>query len=126
MANVEKLVRDALVSVSSVTDLVGQRVFFNQAPQGTSLPYAVIQLVTEDRRAVLNGPDVIPQALVQIDVIASNVGSMGDVRAAIRTALDTYNTTPIRYARLQDQRNAYDENTEYPRAIMEFEVRYTD
>lgn len=124
MAIPEKIFRDALVGASSVTDLIGQRAYFMTAPQGATLPYVVIQLISNPRRPMISAADTIPSARIQVDVIAADVGDMGDVRDAIRDRMDVFSNSDIASCRLSTDFTSYDEATEYPRAVMEFRLTY--
>lgn len=126
MAHPQKLFRDALVLGAGVTDLIGARAFFLQAPQGTALPYVTLQRVSELRRAVLNGPDVLPQTLLQVDVIAETMPEAGVLADEIRQQMDTYSSNVLPYCRLVNEFESYDAETEFPRIIQEYRVTYAE
>ena len=126
MASPEKLFRDALVADATVTGLIGTRCFFLTAPQGTARPYAVLQMVSEGREAVLNGADTLPQARIQVDIIAESMPSAGSVRDAIRSRMDAFSSSALEYSRLINQFTSYDEDTEFPRIVQEYRVTYAE
>lgn len=124
MANPEKLFRDALVADATVAGLISDRAYFFNAPQGAAKPYVVLHLISSTHDNMIGEADTIPTARIQVDVVAENVGSMGDVRNAVRERMNVFSNSAIASSRLQMNFVDYDEATEYPRAVMEFRVSY--
>lgn len=72
---------------SGITSLLGgQKVFPEQAPQGTARPYVTLFDVTQSRPQTLNGWD-LETARVQIDVWADSYKSKNAIMEAVLTAL---------------------------------------
>lgn len=126
MAAPEKLFRDALVADATVSGLISTRCFFLTVPQATQRPYVVLQMVSEGREAELNDVDRLPQARIQVDIIAETMPSAGQVRDAVRARMDAFSSSNLAYSRLINQFTSYDEDTEFPRVVQEYRVTYAE
>ena len=122
MQSPEPLLITALKSVSAITNLVGDRIFVLQAPQGTTLPYLVVQHITTSTSPAAGERDAIPMPLMQIDAIAANVVDAGGLSTAIINGLDTYKSGDVRFCRFVNSFMSYDEATEHPRSVIEFRL----
>ena len=74
------------------TLLGGQKIYWENAPQGTARPYVTLLDVTELRPQILSGYD-LEQARVQIDVWTDKYADKQAIMEAVLTALIPANTS---------------------------------
>lgn len=74
MSTFVELVRAELMAASSVTDLVGSRIYPKTAPQGTPTPYITISVVTDVPANSFTGrpANLLVTARVQVDCYSSS------------------------------------------------------
>lgn len=72
--------RAYLLTRSAVTDLVATRIYCGLSPQGTTLPYVVINQIDGGDTSLLSGPGVWGQPTLQVSIWYP--GKAGDVGAA--------------------------------------------
>lgn len=126
MANPEKLFRDALIADAAAMAILVGGVHFFRAPDRVARPYAVLSLTSEVRDPPLKGVDCLPQALIEVQLIANLPAALGAARQAIRNAMDGYSGSGIAICRLENQITAYDQEAELPRAILDYRVIYEE
>lgn len=75
-----------LRAAGAVTALIAAKSYWEEAPQGTELPYVTLLDVSETRGQLLTGWD-LPFARVQIDVWALSYASKNAIMEAVLAAL---------------------------------------
>lgn len=68
---VDSAIRARLLSLSSVTAIVGTRVYDGQLPQKTTFPAVCVTRVSTVEAQHLRGPDAWSESRVQVDAFAS-------------------------------------------------------
>ena len=68
---------------AALTAALAGKLFWNVVPQGTALPYARMQTVTDLRPQHLKGYDAAREARVQIDVFAATYAAARDIAETI-------------------------------------------
>lgn len=126
MADPEKIFRDALVADSDTVTFFTGGIMFLRAPQQAKPPYAVISLVAEDRDGVLTGPDTLPRALIEVQVVAEDIADVGEGRGLIRERMDALITSTIAICRLESQRTEFGDEANLPRAICDYRLTYKE
>lgn len=64
---IEVAMRDELLKDGDVSDLVGEKVFYEIAEQNADYPRIVLSRISTDRQVTLGGPDTLTMARVQLD-----------------------------------------------------------
>ncbi len=72
-----------LAADAAVAAVLGGKLFWNVVPQGTALPYARMQTVTDLRPQHLTGYDSGRETRVQIDVFAATYAAARSIAEAI-------------------------------------------
>jgi hypothetical protein len=83
-----KIVRDALMATSAVTDLIQDRVGPLQAQQGETFPYVVLTLISIEPQNHLTGNGGLDRCTVQLDAYAFNYQDASAIANACRSALE--------------------------------------
>lgn len=83
---VKEALYDKLAAASGVTDLVSTRIYWDQAPEGATLPYIIFNLNSGGPVAAQYGKDDIDQmvTIVGVSTLQATVLSIAD---AVKTAL---------------------------------------
>lgn len=89
----EAVLRAALVSSTSVTTLVGTRIFPVLAPASASLPFVTWRRTAIDREQTLTAPMGVPRVSVDFSIYAVTYEQARDVADAMRVRLDGYGGT---------------------------------
>jgi hypothetical protein len=82
----ESALRARLLAASAITAIVGQRVYWDERPQGGVLPDITLTLVTDIRAQHLKGFDM-SEAVVQVDVRATSFAGKKALKEAVIAAL---------------------------------------
>lgn len=105
-ATIEGALYYRLSNTSGVTDLVGTRIYPNEAPQNDPLPRVIYTVESQDRGHAMSGADGIPSCLFWIDCEGS-YGQTVSVSEAVRAAMDGFKGAVsgfnVRGAFLEDQ-----------------------
>lgn len=92
--------RARLTAAAPVTALVGQRVYWVDRPQASSLPAITLQTITEGRTQHMKGFDGFNSSLVQVDCWGTAYGDVRKIAEAVIAALVPENTSNgVRFAR---------------------------
>lgn len=83
MSDAVAVVRDRLLAVSGVTDLVSTRIYAGFLPQSPTLPAVLVQRVGEVQTAHLRGGEQMRVTRVQVTSIATSRASAVAVDAAV-------------------------------------------
>lgn len=93
----EVAVRTRLLALSSVTSLVGTRVFMMVLPQHVSYPAIRIQLIDEPIRETVDGETGLSPARVQVDVYAQDRATARQVAIAVHGGGSVSNPTGLQH-----------------------------
>ena len=88
-----KALRARLIGDATLTGLIGTRIYPGKAPQDPTLPYVVYHRISPTRTPTLNGPTLVPETRIQLDIIATSQASAELVATAIRNRIDGYTGT---------------------------------
>ena len=88
----ETAISGRLLAAVSVSGIIGNEVHWGVAPQGTSLPFVVLTVVSDPRPKDLEGNVSIRGSQIQIDCYANSRGGVADLREAVIDALDAAGT----------------------------------
>lgn len=88
-----KAMRARLIGDATLTGLIGARIYPGKAPQDPTLPYVVYHRISTTRTPTLNGPTLVPETRIQMDIIATSQASAELVATAIRNRIDGYTGT---------------------------------
>lgn len=115
MADVIKAVRQYLLTKTSVTDLVGQRIYQGRLPQtSTTLPAATLRIISETLDNALNELGGLVYTRIQVECYGSTSESSRTVADAIMwCGIDaikgTYTSVNIRGVSVEDGRREFED-----------------
>ena len=90
MKSPEAVLRNALVTTTAVSALVGSRVFPVIAPATAGVPYITYRRSSVQRSQSLSGPIGVPTVTVELDVVAATYEGARDLADKCRKVLDGY------------------------------------
>lgn len=93
MKSPEVVLRSALVGTTSVTSLVGTRIYPVLAPASAALPFATWRRTGIEREQTLASPMGVPRVTVDFSIYGSTYEQARDVADAFRVTLDGYGGT---------------------------------
>ena len=89
--DIERFLRDYLLSFGSVSAVIGARLYPNHAPQmGATFPYAVYHRVSVRRWRILEGTSGESSPRVQIDCYGETYAQASAARSAIAQVVDDF------------------------------------
>lgn len=92
--------RSRLIDNAGVSALVGQRVYWVERPQSSTLPAITLQIISEDRPQHMKGFTGLDWARVQIDAWALSYGeAKGIVEAVIAAIAPAATGNGVRFTR---------------------------
>lgn len=92
--------RARLIAAAPVAALVGDRIYWVDRPQASSLPAITLQTITEDRPQTMAGFDGLDRSLVQMDVWGASYAQVQQAKeAAIAAVMGENTANSIRFAR---------------------------
>jgi hypothetical protein len=89
----EKVLLDTLVSATSVTTIVGTRIYPLLAPASSALPFVVWRRTGIERTQTLGSPAGTPRVSVDYTVIATTYNQAREAADAMRRVLDGWGGT---------------------------------
>ena len=93
MKSPETVLRSALVSSTSVTTMVGQRIYPLLAPKTAALPFITWRRSGIERQHTLAGPMGVPNVSVEIQSYAATYEDARELADRVRLVLDGYGGT---------------------------------
>lgn len=93
MAEILKAVRSHILGTTSVSDLVGTRVYWQRLEQNATLPAVVLKELSNEAAEHLLGTSGLSTTRVQIDCYATSYPAAFALREAIRQRLHAYRGT---------------------------------
>lgn len=90
---IETALSTYLLAQTGITGLVGQRVYFVQAPQDTAKPYLVINKISGTRENSREANTHLAHPRFQLTAFAETYGACKSIIAAVQTALQGYTGT---------------------------------
>lgn len=100
----EEALRAALLAQTALANLVSNRIYWLQRPQGSALPSITLQVVSGAPDYHMDGRDDLVGKLVQIDIWASTYSTMKPIERALIATLDALRGGPFWGAFIQSQR----------------------
>lgn len=79
-----------LCKANALTALVGQRIYYVEAPQDVAAPYIVIEKIDQVRADITAGKRYV-DARFQVNIFAATYGAAKAIAAVIQTAMDKFN-----------------------------------
>ena len=102
MSDIAAAVRARLLLVSGVTDLVSTRIYFDNLPQGATLPALTVERAGEEPTRSLTAASSLTRVTTLVTVYAASHTSAASVGDAVHAALEmqsgTWNSVTIRRA----------------------------
>jgi len=83
----EGALRARLTSATTVTNLVAQRIYWEERPQNSALPAITLLMASDPRAQHMDGFQSVKDAEVQIDVWATSFASKKAIKEAVIAAL---------------------------------------
>jgi hypothetical protein len=85
----EGALRARLLAAAPVTEIVGQRIYWEERPQNAPLPAITLQYVVDARDQHMGGFQAVQRKLIQIDVWATTYAQKKALKEAVITTLAT-------------------------------------
>lgn len=123
MTTFVEMIRAELVASQAVTDLVGQRIFPNLAPQGEVPPFVVLTVPSEvPANSFTSTPaDVLRQATVQVDCYAKTYLVAHQLADAVDAVVGDLSRPGLSAVR-EVSRDLYDDEAQLHRVSTDFAV----
>lgn len=86
----EKVLLNALVSATSVTSVVGTRIYPLLAPSSSALPFVTWRRTGIERFQTIGSPGGVPRVSVDYTIIATTYNQAREAADAMRRVLDGY------------------------------------
>jgi len=122
--------RSYLLTLPSVTDLVGENIFPLHVPQGFDKPCIVYQVVDVTRQVTYSGTNKLVQAFVQFDCLAKRYADAQQIAAVVREALTDYSGemagTAVRGCFLTAEQDLSDIEPGFFRVSLNFNLWYVE
>lgn len=100
--DMEGALRARLLAASAVTNIVSQRIYWDDRPQSEPLPAVVLSTPSDVRPQHLKGFD-LPETLVQVDVLGTTFAQKKALKeAVIATLAPSHNGNGIQFQRASD------------------------
>ena len=120
--------RALLLSDSDISAQVGTRVYPVKLPQNPTYPAITYQVISNQSEKLLEGPDRIRRARIQIDVWAATISSCQTITNFVRTLLDGQDNTQgdirFRTAWTENEQDIYEESIEKYRILSDYLITY--
>lgn len=100
-----------MLADASVTDQLGQRIHWADAPSDETYPMLIMQKVSERRSVTLDGDDRLARHLVQFDIYATQHRDMRLSGTAVRKLWSGYRSDEIAGAFVQGVRETVERET---------------
>lgn len=107
MKSPEAVLRTALVATTSVTSMVGTRIYPLLAPKTASLPFITWRRAGITRQHNLSGPMGVPDVSVEMQTFAATYEDAREVADRVRLVLDGYggtvNNVEVKHVSLENE-----------------------
>ena len=90
---IEEALMTFLLSKTTITAYVGQRIHFVQAPQAVARPYIVVSKVDAPREHSHDGSSQLAHPRFQLSIFAPTYGEAKNIAAAVQAQLQGYTGT---------------------------------
>lgn len=126
---IEKKLVDVLLGDTTVTGLVGTRVFPVVIRDDTALPAITYQRLSGERSYTLSGRSGWATVRVGVSVWAREYAQAREAADAVRNALDAYDSddpTDIQVATVSDGADTYDADIDVFGCSLDIEIKYQE
>lgn len=111
MKSPEAVLRNALVTTTAVSSVVGIRVYPLLAPASAAMPFLTYRRAGIKREQTLSGPMGTPRVTVELDVYATTYEGARDVADRCRVVLDgyggTFDNTDVKQVSLENEQDDF-------------------
>ena len=130
-ANFAKDLRDYLIADNGVSTALGQRIYWQRAPQAPSTPFAVLSTISATAEFTHDGPVDLEQDRIQVDVFAPTKAASLTAANAIKqalTALDhtTQGDTVLEWAHFDSARWEWENESDEYRTSYDYIIYFQD
>jgi len=135
MSDIGKDLRTYLQTKSTVTDLIGTRMFPRMLPQGESLPAIIFSVIGSTTENKITGASGGVRVVIQLDCYAETHIQANDLAEQVRLVLHGYTgaagDSTIGHALLDNKREMFDAPTDASdvpsyRVMMEWEILHNE
>lgn len=111
MKSPEAVLRNALITTTAVSSLVGSRVYPILAPASAAMPFVTYRRAGIQRQQTLAGPAGVPKVTVEIDIYATTYEGARDAADRCRRVLDGYggslDNTEVKQTSLENEQDDF-------------------
>ena len=127
---IEKGVYSRLSTDSTLTAIVGTKIFAGRIEQEVSPPFVMFWRVSGSRPDSLTGHNGMTRANIQVDCFATTYGQIKAINDAVRLRLDgfkgTMGTEEAKACRMTGEREYYDQEAELFISSLDFSIWYVE
>ncbi|MDD4986620.1 MAG: DUF3168 domain-containing protein [Dehalococcoidales bacterium] len=130
---IEQALTTELIATTGITSLVGKRIYYLQAPQNVTKPYIVIEKLDSPEISTHDGPSGLASPRFSFSAYAATYSEAKTISAALKTALDGYNSTmggtgglAIDIPQRDDEWDNYDVELKLYEVISEYTIWYKE
>ena len=120
-----------ILAQSAITALVGQRVYFVQAPQDVTKPYIVVTKISGVREHSHDGSNHLARPRFQLSAFSTTYANAKSIASALQTALQGYKGTmggtggvAVGAVFYEDETDLYEENTGLYQVALDFFITH--
>lgn len=122
--------RNYLLGQSTITSMVGQRIYQVKIPQGGALPCVTLSRVSGSRVGILTGVSGLAHPRIQIDCWGTAYDSVKYLADRLRLCLDgfrgNFSSIQIQGCHLLGDFDAYDDESEVFHTALDFEIWHVE
>lgn len=111
MKSPEAVLRNALVTTTAVSSVVGSRVYPLLAPASAAMPFITYRRAGIRRQQTFSGPMGVPQVTVELDIYAATYEGARELADKCRVVLDGYggsfDNTEVKQTSLENEQDDF-------------------
>ncbi|MCP4525475.1 MAG: DUF3168 domain-containing protein [Aestuariibacter sp.] len=129
---IEQALLDELVDASTVSTLVGDRIYYDLAPQNITYPYITIHNISGVRDHTHQGPSGLVRAVIQFSIWSSKYVQGKTIAAAIAGVIDGWQATTMQStyvgecSSIDESDNGYNHDTKSHHLSVDYRVWYNE
>ncbi len=129
---IEQALLDELSSASAVSALVGDRIYYDVAPQDITYPYITMHTLTQQRDQTHQGPSGLVRAVIQFSIWSAKYVQSKTIAAAIAGVIDGWQATTMQStyvgecSSIDESDNGYNHDTKTHHLSVDYRVWYNE
>lgn len=116
---IELELRNYLLSVLEIKEIIGKKLFANIAPQDVVGPFMVFTVVNDTDQNSVQGDNYSNNTLFQIDCYDKSYSKVKKLKGAVKKAMYEFSYHPYDF----NSRDGYESNTKLHRQLINFKLK---